>query len=599
MAVIVSDRLLTVGRGRDREGLMPAISGRDRDRQGSNPRITKYRAKKSISYESKAFSAELKIAFVMDTCTLISRRLPLLQFSYMSLVHPLESVNNQFMLNELKCAVCSNILSQPLELQCGTLVCVKCLQEWIAASGAMNCPCCSEGVPLVSSHVRPAPDCSRDVKAGDYHHLHLSRLPLLQGDLETAQHSQEVLQQGLVSTRSMRADRREGVLVRSISEGNFCCAQATMELITAARNGDIAAVRRLLREGHVGVNVTDKDGWSPLHKASDKGHLEIVKTLIEAGANVNQAANKPTQFKALCCFLCRSNMLIELLCIDDKLELLVLHLLLFDVGRDVSGAWSVCNVERCPKVETIQLYSITTSIKVQKEWQLNVVPCRPLRTKLKSLKGGRCISKDKRHDVEFKKPFSFAQSSLFASIHFQVPPANSRWAPVEWGRCQKYFNRSEVRAFVWLVVRCFEAEFANISWGYLSPRQMGSIRRVLPRFPDAEEKQARMGNIASLSKVPTRKRSMDWSSACDAGRSILSLACPSPVSSYRSKDVTTLAPISFGSSIASSASFAVNFADVNCFGALLPCTKRDVWAFNLGKKVVQRELSLAISSNSG
>ncbi|KAL5516337.1 hypothetical protein EMCRGX_G001631 [Ephydatia muelleri] len=37
MAVIVSDRLLTVGRGRDREGLMPAIAGRDRDRQGSNP----------------------------------------------------------------------------------------------------------------------------------------------------------------------------------------------------------------------------------------------------------------------------------------------------------------------------------------------------------------------------------------------------------------------------------------------------------------------------------------------------------------------------------------------------------------------------------
>ena len=37
MAVTVSDRLLTVGRGRDREGLMPAIAGRDRDRQGSTP----------------------------------------------------------------------------------------------------------------------------------------------------------------------------------------------------------------------------------------------------------------------------------------------------------------------------------------------------------------------------------------------------------------------------------------------------------------------------------------------------------------------------------------------------------------------------------
>ena len=123
---------------------------------------------------------------------------------------PLESMNNQLMLNELKCAVSSNILSQPLELQCGTLVCTKCLWEWTAASGAVNCSCCSEGGPLVSSHVRPAPgvillllsdvlvhctDCSRDVKAGDYHHLHLSWLPLLQGDLETAQHSQEVLQQ--------------------------------------------------------------------------------------------------------------------------------------------------------------------------------------------------------------------------------------------------------------------------------------------------------------------------------------------------------------------------------------------------------------------
>ena len=37
MAVTVSERLLMVDRGRDREGLMPAIAGRDRDRQGSNP----------------------------------------------------------------------------------------------------------------------------------------------------------------------------------------------------------------------------------------------------------------------------------------------------------------------------------------------------------------------------------------------------------------------------------------------------------------------------------------------------------------------------------------------------------------------------------
>ena len=32
-----------------------------------------------------------------------------------------------------------------------------------------------------------------------------------------------------------------------------------------------------------------QDGWSPLYIASHNGHLDIVKTLIEAGANVNQA----------------------------------------------------------------------------------------------------------------------------------------------------------------------------------------------------------------------------------------------------------------------------------------------------------------------
>eukprot|EP00731_Ephydatia_muelleri_P033538 Em0031g46a len=32
-----------------------------------------------------------------------------------------------------------------------------------------------------------------------------------------------------------------------------------------------------------------QDGWSPLNAASKKGHLDVVETLLEAGANINQA----------------------------------------------------------------------------------------------------------------------------------------------------------------------------------------------------------------------------------------------------------------------------------------------------------------------
>ena len=32
-----------------------------------------------------------------------------------------------------------------------------------------------------------------------------------------------------------------------------------------------------------------QDGWSPLNEASWNGHLDVVKTLLEAGASINQA----------------------------------------------------------------------------------------------------------------------------------------------------------------------------------------------------------------------------------------------------------------------------------------------------------------------
>ena len=37
-----------------------------------------------------------------------------------------------------------------------------------------------------------------------------------------------------------------------------------------------------------------QDGRSPLHMASQEGHLDVVKTLIEAGANINQVTKVST-----------------------------------------------------------------------------------------------------------------------------------------------------------------------------------------------------------------------------------------------------------------------------------------------------------------
>ena len=52
--------------------------------------------------------------------------------------------NSMSILKELKCVLCSNILSQPLELACSSLICTKCIVDMIAASGSVNCPFCSD-----------------------------------------------------------------------------------------------------------------------------------------------------------------------------------------------------------------------------------------------------------------------------------------------------------------------------------------------------------------------------------------------------------------------------------------------------------------------
>jgi outer membrane protein assembly factor BamB len=56
--------------------------------------------------------------------------------------------------------------------------------------------------------------------------------------------------------------------------------------IDAARDGDLATVKRLLGEG-ADVNATTKYGATALAYAADKGHVEIVRLLLDRGADVN------------------------------------------------------------------------------------------------------------------------------------------------------------------------------------------------------------------------------------------------------------------------------------------------------------------------
>ena len=42
----------------------------------------------------------------------------------------------------LTCPLCLELLHQPIEMSCGSLVCLSCCCRWLQVSGKMDCPCC-------------------------------------------------------------------------------------------------------------------------------------------------------------------------------------------------------------------------------------------------------------------------------------------------------------------------------------------------------------------------------------------------------------------------------------------------------------------------
>ncbi len=59
------------------------------------------------------------------------------------------------------------------------------------------------------------------------------------------------------------------------------------EIHNAAENGDLESVKKLVSADPKLVDTPDREGKTPLHYAAAKGHLNVVKWLVQKGANVN------------------------------------------------------------------------------------------------------------------------------------------------------------------------------------------------------------------------------------------------------------------------------------------------------------------------
>ena len=49
--------------------------------------------------------------------------------------------------------------------------------------------------------------------------------------------------------------------------------------------GHLEVVRLLMRGAM--INVRDKSGWTPLHRAAARGHTEVVRFLLEQDADID------------------------------------------------------------------------------------------------------------------------------------------------------------------------------------------------------------------------------------------------------------------------------------------------------------------------
>ncbi|KAL2740363.1 ankyrin repeat domain-containing protein 49 [Vespula squamosa] len=74
-------------------------------------------------------------------------------------------------------------------------------------------------------------------------------------------------------------------------------------ILSAAENGDIRKIKRLLMKDLNLLECKDKDGYTPLHRACYGNHVDIVKYLLQVGAKINTKTMDEWQpLHSACCW---------------------------------------------------------------------------------------------------------------------------------------------------------------------------------------------------------------------------------------------------------------------------------------------------------
>lgn len=84
--------------------------------------------------------------------------------------------------------------------------------------------------------------------------------------------------------RARHPDNKRSAKGRSFNTGSTVAH-------TAAREGDVEALKEIVEIMEDYVNQKDANGWTPLHEGARSGHKEIVEILVENGAKINEKTN--------------------------------------------------------------------------------------------------------------------------------------------------------------------------------------------------------------------------------------------------------------------------------------------------------------------